>query len=198
MSAASFMMSAVFISSRASPSSSNHSRVAPKIFAAACASAVRCRGVPLDAASPREQMTKCAERPPRVSSATTPPQPNSMSSGCAPNASNGAGSAGEFGIGFIGAVYGIAVDKFDFRRLFHAQIGPLARARDVVRAMHHGLHPAQARITRGADLLLCKGTGRDRQIRIATLVQRKLTIGHARTDNLALMGNIHKKLANLA
>ena len=39
-------------------------------------------------ASPREQTTKCAGRPASVSCAMTPPQPNSMSSGCAPKASS--------------------------------------------------------------------------------------------------------------
>jgi len=50
------------------------------------ASVVRCFGVPRLPASPREQMTKWAERPARVSRTTTPPQPNSTSSGWAPNA----------------------------------------------------------------------------------------------------------------
>ena len=61
-----------------------------------------CSGVPWLADSPREQTTKCAFRPARVSLAMIPPQANSMSSGCAPKASSGGEDQLDFGIGFIG------------------------------------------------------------------------------------------------
>ena len=57
-------------------------------------------------------------------------------------------SSGEFNVGFIGAVNGVAVDKCDFRRFFGAKIIFLARAGNVMRAMDHGLHPAQPRVAR--------------------------------------------------
>src|SRR6185437_8514402 len=120
-------------------------------------------------ASPYEQIIKCAFRPARVSFAMTPPQPNSMSSGCAPKASNGASApsppAGErvsagrvrgrfglrdFGVGFIGLFNGIAGDKLDFGRVFLAKVGFFAGAGNVMRAMQNRLHPAQPRVARRA------------------------------------------------
>src|ERR1019366_9449517 len=99
----------------------------------------------------------------------TPPQPNSMSSGCAPKASSGA-SSGEFGVGFIGSVNGVAVHNGDFGRVFGAKIIFLARASNVMSAMQHGLHPAQPRIARRTDLLLGERSQRQRDKRIATLM----------------------------
>src|SRR6185436_12817805 len=114
-----------------------NSIVAPSKAEDFFASATRCSGVPCEPASPREQMTKCAERPRRVSFAMTAPQANSMSSGCAPKTRSGARS-GEVGVGFIGAVDGVAIDVSDFGRIFRAQVSLLARARDVVRAVQQG------------------------------------------------------------
>src|SRR5579862_6525145 len=102
-----------------------NSTVAPSAAADFFASATRCAGVPCDADSPREQTTKPAARPARVSFAMTPPQPNSMSSGCAPKASNDGSSGRNFGAGFIGTLNGIAVDKRDLRCFFPAKIGHL-------------------------------------------------------------------------
>src|SRR5271156_4610038 len=107
-------------------------------------------------------MTKCTLRPAFVSFAMTPPQPNSMSSGCAPKASNGASSVFDFSVGFIGSVNGVAVDKRDFRSFLRAKIILFARASNVMSATHDGLHPAQPRVARGTDLLFCKISQRQR------------------------------------
>src|SRR6185437_7122585 len=97
-------------------------------------------------------MTRCALRPDCVSRAMTPPQPNSMSSGCAPKASRGL----EFGPGFIGAFDFIAGDKSDFRRFVAAKIGPFATPGNVMRATDDRLHPAHPGVPRGRDLFLRK------------------------------------------
>src|SRR5690606_4365383 len=126
-----------------------NSIVAPRSRAAFFDSVTRCAGVPVVPASPREQMTKCTDRPPGGSRAITPPQPNSISSGCAPKARRGGESAGDFGMGFVGAVDRVAVDERDFRGVRLVEISLLAGARNVMRAMDHGLHPPQPRIARG-------------------------------------------------
>src|ERR1700690_387358 len=95
----------------------------------------------------------------------TPPQPNSMSSGCAPKASSGASS--DFGIGFIGTVNSIAADKSDFRRVFLPKIGLFPRPGNVMRAAHDRLHPAQPRIARRTNLLLGERRHRQSDKRIA-------------------------------
>src|ERR1019366_6965148 len=147
-------------SSLASPSSRMNSKVAPRAAAALLASAVRLEGDPLLPASPREQTTRCAARPPATSRATIPPQPNSPSSGCAQNARSGAGSRGDLAVGFIGAVDRVPVHEGDLRRILPAEVGLLAGARDVVGAVQNGLHPSQAGVAGGADLGLVKGGGR--------------------------------------
>src|SRR6516162_5657018 len=131
-----------------------NSSEASRSFADFFASATRCLGLPCEPASPWEQMTKWAGRPRKVSFATTPPQANSMSSGCAPKASNGRRSVCDFGIGFIGTVNRIAAEVSDFRRFIASQVLLFARAGDVMRTMQDGLHPAQPRVARGADVLL--------------------------------------------
>src|SRR5262249_4868776 len=98
-------------------------------------------GVPDDAASPREQMTKCVVRPDWVSRAMTPPHPNSMSSGCAPKANRGGSSGGDFGMGFIRTFNCFTIHKRDFRCFFRAKIGLFAGSGNVMRAIHHRLHP---------------------------------------------------------
>src|ERR1035437_4757113 len=168
-----------------SPPSSTNSSVAPRSAAAFSASAVRCAGVPLVPASPREPTTKCAECPACVSRAITPPQPNSTSSGCAPKASNSRLSGGDFSVGFIGAVDRIAVHKHNVRRIGLVQVGLFPRAADVVRAMHDRLHPAQACVARRAHLLLGKIGRRQREVAVAALVQLQCTVKPARADNLA-------------
>src|SRR5271165_803506 len=130
-----------------------NSIVAPSSPADFFASAILCLGVPWVPASPREQTTKCTLRPACVSLAMTPPQPNSMSSGCAPKASNGP-SSGDFSVGFIGSVNGVTVNKMDFRSVLRAKIIHFARAKNVMAAIHHRLHPAKPRIARWTDLLL--------------------------------------------
>src|ERR1035437_7041114 len=113
--------------------------VAPRSAADFFASATRCLGVPEVPASPREQMTKGAARPARVSRAITPPQPNSMSSGCAPKANRGASLYLDFGIGFIGSVNGIATDKSDFGCFFLVKVSLFAYPGNVMRAVQNGL-----------------------------------------------------------
>src|SRR5262245_42561815 len=103
----------------------------------------------------------------------TPPQPNSMSSGCAPRASSGAlcsrrreeadaGSVREFGVRFIGAVNSVAFKERDFRRFIPPKVGLFTSAGNVMRAMHDRLHPAQARVARRAELFLAERDGRQR------------------------------------
>src|SRR5688572_20950067 len=75
----------------ASPPMSTNSTVAPNNAAARFASRMRRPGVPFVPDSPREQTTKCTLRPVSFSRAMMPPHPNSISSGCAPNARIGAG-----------------------------------------------------------------------------------------------------------
>src|SRR5271154_5960835 len=108
-------------------------------------------------------MTKCAWRPACVSRAMTPPQPNSMSSGCAPKASNGPNSV-KFSVGFIGSVNGVTVDKMDFRSFLRAKIILLARATNVMAAIQNRLHPAQPRIASRTDLLLGERGLRQRHV----------------------------------
>src|SRR6478609_9163378 len=107
-------------------------------------------------------MIRCAFRPALVSRAITPPQPNSLSSGCAPKASRDADSTWEFGVGFIGSLDHVAGRKGNFRRIFRAKIGLFARTCNVMRASHNGLHPAQSCIASWTDLLLRDRTSWDR------------------------------------
>src|SRR5215218_6164984 len=113
-----------------------------------------------------------------------PPHANSRSSGCAPKASKGISSAWDFGIGIIGAVDEITIHVSNFRRLLTRQISLFACARDVVRAMQHGLHPAQTRIARRADLFLREIHGRQSLIGIAAFVQLQFTVYKTRSHNL--------------
>src|ERR1035437_445955 len=170
---ASLMAWATRTSRCASPSSSINSIVAPSNAADFFASATRWAGVPWEAASPREQTTKCAARPVRVSLAITPPHPNSMSSGCAPKARHGAGSGVDFGAGFIGTVNGITVYKSDIRRFFLSKVGLFACSGNVMRAVQDGLHPAEPGVARGADLLPGEGGFGQRHERISAFVQRE-------------------------
>src|SRR5882672_1531512 len=110
-------------------------------------------------------MTKWAWRPARDSPAMTAPQPNSISSGCAPKARSG-GSL-EFGPGFIGALDFIASYKSDFRRFVGVKIGSFAKPGNVMRAVDRGLHPAQPGVASGSDLFPGKYRRRQCHERIA-------------------------------
>src|ERR1700690_1369793 len=123
MTAASLRARAAVTSSLASPPSTTNSIVAPRMAAALLASAALCAGVPFVPDSPREQTTKCARRPARVSRAMTAPQPNSMSSGCAPKARSSGALGGDFAEGLIWALDGVAVDIGDPGRVLAAQVG---------------------------------------------------------------------------
>src|SRR5580700_1111358 len=130
-----------------------NSIVAPSSPADFLASAIRCFGVPFVPDSPLEHTTKCTRRLARISVAATPPNPNSMSSGCAPKASVG-GRSGELRVGFIGLVNDVSIDKIDSRSFFRTKVILLACAGDVVAAIHDRLHPAEAGIAGWTDLLL--------------------------------------------
>src|SRR5580700_676457 len=130
-----------------------NSIVAPSRAADFFASAIRCLGVPFVPDSPLEQTTKCTWRLACVSAAAIPPNPNSMSSGCAPKTSAG-GRLGEFRVGFIGSVNNVSIDKIDSRSFFRTKVILLACAGDVVAAIHDRLHPAEAGIAGWTDLLL--------------------------------------------
>src|ERR1035437_5327740 len=175
-----------------------NSTVAPSSAADFFASATRCLGVPEVPASPREQMTKCAARPARVSRAITPPQPNSMSSGCAPKASSSASLVFDFSVGFIGSVNDITADKSDFRRVFPAKIGLFARPGNVMRAAHHRLHPTQSRVTRGTDLLFGETSHRQSHEGIAALVQLQCAVSKSGANNFTIVRNVHEKLRHVA
>ncbi len=97
----------------------------------------RSWGVPWLADSPREQTIRWARRPSRTSRATTPPQPNSTSSGWAPKAIRAACSGREFDIGFIGPIDGVADDVSDLRRVVLAEVVLLAGTCHVVSAVDH-------------------------------------------------------------
>src|SRR5580692_5638133 len=170
-----------------------NSTVAPSSPAAFFASATRCSGEPCVPASPREQTTKCTLRPLSVSLAITPPQPNSMSSGCAPKASNGPRS-GKFSIGFIESVNGVTMDKFDFRILLRMEIFLFAHAVNIMAAIHNRLHPGQPRIAGGTDLHLGESSLRQRDEGISASVQFQCSIDKTGTDYFAFVGNVHKKL----
>src|SRR5438477_3774678 len=180
-----------------SPSSGTNSIVAPSSAAARSASVTRCSGWPCVAASPREHTTKCAARPARVSCAITPPQPNSMSSGCAPKASTGGGSGREFGIGFIGSIDLVPADKGELRRFLLTKIGLFARAGHVMGASQNRLHPAEPSVPRGADLLLGEGGRREDHEGIAARVQSELVVMNARADDLAFVWHVHEEVADL-
>src|SRR5208283_3891052 len=104
-------------------------------------------GVPRVAASPREQIMRWAGRPALVSLAITAPQPNSMSSGWAPKASR-VGGSGQFDVGFIGSINGVATQESDLGRFRLVEVGLFPRSGDVMSAPDNGLHPAQAGIAR--------------------------------------------------
>src|ERR1039458_4721118 len=79
----------------------------------------------------------------------------------------------DFRPGFIGTLYGIAVDKRNFRRFFPAKISRFPGPGNVMRAMDHGLHPAEPRVARRADLFLAESRHRQRNVGIAAFVQRE-------------------------
>src|ERR1700751_37479 len=139
-----------------------NSMVAPSNPVDFFASAIRCFGVPFVPDSPPEHTTKCTWRLARVSAATTPPNPNSMSSGCAPKGSSG-GGLGEFRVSFIGSVNDISLDESNFRIFFRTKIILLAGASDVMAIPYDRLHPAEPSIAGWTDLLLSERRQGQRQ-----------------------------------
>src|SRR5262245_27224960 len=192
------MIACVVLTSRCeSPSSWTNSIEAPSSRAARSASATRCSGWPCVAASPREHTTRCATRPRRVSCAITPPHPNSMSSGCAPNASTGSRS-GELDMGLVRSIDRVPPNERDLGRVAEVQVVLLAGAGDIVSAPQHGLHPSESRVARWADLLLAEVGRRDRDEGLAALVEQQRSILGARADDLALVRDVHEEVAHLA
>src|ERR1017187_1070712 len=87
----------------------------------------------------------------------------------------------DFRPGFIGTLYGIAVDKRNFRLFFPAKISRFPGPGNVMRAMDDGLHLAEPRDARRADLLLGEIGGRQRDVGIAAFVKGKCWSAGLRT-----------------
>src|SRR5258705_2910466 len=88
----------------------------------------------------------------------------------------------------------------DLRRVLRAKIRLLARARHVVRAVDHRLHPPQPRVPARADLILRKGGGGRRQgdERIAALVQVQRAVAGSGAHELALGPDVHEEVGHVA
>src|SRR5439155_24576389 len=88
----------------------------------------------------------------------------------------------------------------DLRRVLRPKIRLLARARHVVRAVDHRLHPPQPRVPRRADLLLPEAAGRrwQRDERIAALVQVRRAVARAGSHDLALVRHVHEEVVHVA
>ena len=115
--------------------------VAPSSFAALRASASRSSGEPFVPASPREQIQIATALPRATSASSTPPQPNSMSSGCAPIARSVSLESGIRNIRAVRLGDFVARDELDSGRVDRVQIFDFARASDVVGATNDRLHP---------------------------------------------------------
>src|SRR5664280_1326725 len=126
-----------------------------------------------------------------------PPQPNSMSSGCAPKASNEA-LAGDFGVRFIGAVDRVSVDISNFRRVFGPKIGLFAKPGNIMRAVQHRLHPAKPRVARGADLFFPKGARRKRDVCIPSLMKPQGAIEKTGPHDFTIMARLDEIFGNIA
>ena len=75
------------------------------------------------------------------------------------------------------------------------KVGLFAGAGDVVRAVDHGLHPAQAAVARGADVHGVKGRGGERNERVAPFVKLESACGGvAGADDFAFVGDIDEKI----
>src|SRR5258706_1072632 len=109
-------------------------------------------------------------------------------------------SARELSERFIPALDVLAPDVRDLRGVLRPKIRLLARARHVVRAVDDGLHPPQPRVPGRADLLLPEGGGRRRQRdeRIAALVQVEHAVAGAGSHELALGPDVHEEVGHVA
>src|SRR5450631_4062057 len=128
----------------------------------------------------------------------TPPQPNSMSSGCAPKASNGAELFFDFSPSLIGSFNGVSFNKGYFGRVFPAKVGFFSGTGNVMRAMNHRLHPAQPRVARRANVHFSKSCLRQRNKGISAFMQFQSSIYKTSANNLTFVRNIHKKIWNIA
>src|SRR5207249_4501202 len=72
------------------------------------------------------------------------------------------------------------------------------RACNIVRAMQYGLHPFQTRVPCGADLLPGEFGRRQRQVRLAALMERELAVTKASAHDFALVGHIDVEIADIA
>src|SRR5215467_5142142 len=87
----------------------------------------------------------------------------------------------------------------DLGRVFRPKICLLARARHVVCAADHRLHPPEARIPRRADLLLREPAPVSQpDKRIASLVQGERAVAHAGPHDLALVRHVHEEVVDIA
>src|SRR6188768_2067684 len=105
---------------------------------------------------------------PRAASASsTPPQPNSTSSGCAPTARMWARDLGVRDIGTVGIRNRLTGDKFHPGRVGSVQILQFPGTGDVMGAADDGLHPTQTGVAGRADLRLVVGHQREADVSIA-------------------------------
>src|SRR5688572_10775236 len=101
-------------------------------------------------------------------------------------------SARQLREGFIRSLDIIPPDVRDLRRVLPPKIRLLTRSRHIVRAADHRLHPSEPRVPRRADLLLSEAGGclRQRDVRIAALVQVQAPVTRACSYDLALVRHI--------
>ena len=98
--------------------------------------------------------------------------------------------SGDVGVGFIGSLDRFTGDVRDFRGVFFAEVGLFAGAADVVGAVYNRLHPAEAGVARGADLVFGVGDGGERDERVAAFVEGEGMVGDAGADDFVLVGNV--------
>src|SRR5437588_443639 len=70
------------------------------------------------------------------------------------------------------------------------QIFSLAGARNVVRAVDDGLHPAQTRVARRTDLRGVEGLRREFEIRIAAAMEKQFPVAPARANGFAFPSDV--------
>jgi hypothetical protein len=104
----------------------------------------------------------------------------------------------ELDIRLVRSIDRVPPDEGDLRRVLQIQIVLLAGARHVVRAAQDGLHPAEPRIPRRADLLLAEAGRRKGHEGLAALVQQQRAVRDARANDLAFVRHVDVEVAHLA
>src|SRR2546427_9304683 len=109
-------------------------------------------------------------------------------------------SARQLGECFIPSLDVLPSHVRDLRGVLRPKIRLLARTRHVVRAVDHRLHPPEPRVPRRADLLLPEAGGRRRQRdeRIAALVQVQPAVARACSHDLALVRHVYEEVVHVA